>query len=73
MRASLAGPNSINPERMTPAERLAEVAQILAAGLMRLRAGQSSALSAPAGDSFLDFPPQKSGRDRKKPRCRVGG
>ena len=66
------GPNPLSTDRMSAPERLAEVAQILAAGLMRLRAGQSSSLSAPAGDSFLDFPPLKSGRGRK-PRYRVGG
>jgi len=60
MRASLAGPNSINPERMTPAERLAEVADILAAGLMRLRARKSTPLSPHSGESSLDCPGHQS-------------
>ena len=64
--------NALHPDRLSPAERLPEIAEILAAGLMRLRAQQSSSLSAPAGDSFLDFSPPKSGGGRK-PRCRVGG
>jgi hypothetical protein len=64
--------NGIDPGRLSPAERLAEIAEILTAGLMRLRARQSSALSAPGRDSFLDFPPPQSGRGRK-PRCRVVG
>jgi hypothetical protein len=62
----------LRPALMTPAERLDEIAEILAAGLMRLRAQQSSSLSAPHGDSFLDFSLPKSARGRK-PRCRIGG
>jgi len=54
MHASLAGPNAIDAERITPDGRLAEVADILAAGLMRLRARKSSALSAQSGESLLD-------------------
>jgi hypothetical protein len=48
--------NSLDPDQMTPAERLAEIAEILAAGLMRLRASKSSALSGDHGESCLDFP-----------------
>jgi hypothetical protein len=64
--------NAISPDQMSAAERLDEIAGILAVGLMRLQARQSSSLSAPNGDSFLDFSPPKSGHGRK-PRCRVGG
>jgi hypothetical protein len=46
--------NGIDPGRLSAAERLAEVAEILAAGLMRLRARQSSHLSADFGESSLD-------------------
>jgi len=46
---------------MTPPERLAEIAEILAAGLMRLQARKSSALSADCGDSSVDFLPDRSG------------
>jgi hypothetical protein len=34
--------NGIDPGRLSPAERLAELAEILATGLMRLRARQST-------------------------------
>lgn len=55
------GPNPIQPDRMTPKERLAEVCALLAAGLLRLRARQSSELSAPTGESSLPFSPDRSG------------
>jgi hypothetical protein len=45
----------------TPNERLAEVAAILAAGLMRLLADKSSGLSADSGESSLHFPGNQSG------------
>ena len=61
------------PQRMTPAERLDELAHILAAGLIRMFAAQSSSLSAPARDSFVDFSPLKSGGHRRKMHNRVGG
>jgi len=47
--------NALSPDRMTAAERLGEIARILAAGLIRLRARQSSRLSADDGDSSVDF------------------
>ena len=56
-------PNSFPPDRMTTAERLDELASILAAGLIRLRARQSSKLSADFGDSCLDFPGYQSGHE----------
>ena len=34
----LTGPNAIHPDRLTPEERLMEVAEILSSGLMRYRA-----------------------------------
>jgi hypothetical protein len=46
---------------MTAAERLSEVAQILAAGLSRLKARQSSALPADFGESSLDCAAHQSG------------
>ena len=66
-------PNALSPDRMTPAERLAEVAEILAAGLMRLSAAKSSALSAPPRDSLVDFSPLTSGVRRRKLRDRKRG
>lgn len=59
MNASLAGPNAIAPERMTPDERLAEVGRILGLGLVRLSAAKSTSLSDDCGDSCLDFPPDQ--------------
>ena len=61
------------PERMTPAQRLDELAQILSAGLIRMFAAQSSSLSAEGRDSLVDFSPLKSGVRRRKLRNRVGG
>ncbi len=48
-------------EQMTAAERLAELAQILARGLIRLHAHEASPLSADKRDSFVDLPPNRSG------------
>ena len=56
-------PNALHPDLMTTAERLAELASILAAGLIRLRARQSRKLSADRGDSCLDFPQPRSGHE----------
>lgn len=53
--------NALSPDRMTAAERLDEVAGILAVGVMRLAALKSSALSAPTRESSLDFLPDQSG------------
>jgi len=51
---------------MSAEARLAEIGRILAAGVMRLNAAQSSGLSAEDGDSFVDFSPRKSGGRRAK-------
>jgi hypothetical protein len=53
--------NSLNPDLMTPAERLDEIAEILAVGLMRLRTRQSSSLSADLGECLVDYPAHQSG------------
>jgi hypothetical protein len=53
--------NPLHPRHMTAAERLDEIADILAAGLIRLRARKSSALSRDHGESSLDFSPDQSG------------
>lgn len=52
-------PNPILPERMTPNERIGEICEILAQGLIRLFARQSSRLSADQGESCLHFPPDQ--------------
>ena len=68
----VSGPNALCPERMSADARLAEIGRILAAGVIRLNAAQSSDLSAETGDSFVDFSPRKSiGRSAK--RLRIGG
>ena len=53
--------NPLHPSRMTAAERLDEIADILAAGLIRLRARKSSGLSRDYGESSLDFSPDQRG------------
>ena len=55
--------NALHPDRMTTAERLGELAAILAAGLIRLRAPKSRQLSPDQGDSCLDLPPHQSGHE----------
>ncbi len=52
--------NPLKPELMTADERLAEIAQILAHGLIRLHARKSTPLSAQDGDSSFDFSPDRS-------------
>jgi hypothetical protein len=46
---------------MSPAERLAELGRILAAGLIRMKARQSSPLSADRGESSVDLSRPQSG------------
>jgi hypothetical protein len=46
---------------MPQPENIQEVAEILAAGLMRLLARKSSELSAAAGETSLDFTGDQSG------------
>ena len=53
--------NALHPDRMSADERLAEVADLLALGLVRLRARQSSRVSAPSGESSLDCAAHPSG------------
>jgi len=53
--------NPLSPDRLNPSERLAELGQLLAAGLVRLHTRKSSPLSADRGDSSVDFLPDRSG------------
>ena len=53
--------NALHPSHMSAADRLAEVAEILAIGLMRLRARKSTPLSPHSGESSLDCPGHQSG------------
>jgi hypothetical protein len=47
-------PNALDPDLMTAAERLTEIGEILATGLLRLRAKHSQADDL--RDLSLDFP-----------------
>ena len=62
--------NPLNPDRMTATERLAEVTRLLALGLVRLRARQSTQVSELTRESSLHFPPARSGH-AKHPRRRT--
>jgi hypothetical protein len=53
--------NPLDPNRMSPAERLAELGRIFAAGLIRMKARQSSPLSADRGEGSVDLSGLKSG------------
>ena len=53
--------NALNPDQMTAAERLDEIAEILAAGLMRLKSRQSTRLSPDGRESSLDCAGHQSG------------
>lgn len=52
--------NPLDPGQLTAKERLAELAEILATGLIRLRARQSTPLSADCGESSLDCAAHRS-------------
>ena len=60
--------NPLDPRHMTTAERLDEIADILAAGLMRLRVRKSSHLSRDPGESSLDFSAGQRGPVRPRER-----
>jgi hypothetical protein len=59
--ADMCTPNAVSPGDLSAGERLSEVAEILAAGLSRLKARQSSALPADFGESSLGFAAAQSG------------
>ncbi len=52
--------NALDPDRMTADERLREVGEILAVGLIRLRARRRGLRVADAGDVSLDFTARQS-------------
>jgi hypothetical protein len=54
-------PNPLPPYQMTATERRSELCGLLALGLVRLRAQQSSGLSDCSRDSSLHFPRDQSG------------
>jgi hypothetical protein len=53
---------ALQPNQMTDGERLAEIGQILARGLVRLLRQKSSHLPDDRGDSSLDFTADRSSR-----------
>jgi hypothetical protein len=61
-------PNALDPNRMTPTERLVELGRILAAGLIRMKAGKSSSLSADRAESSVDMSGMKSGHATRNAR-----
>ena len=54
-------PNHLDPASMSAAERLAELAGLLATGFIRLNASESSPLSADGGERSVDYAASKSG------------
>jgi hypothetical protein len=58
--------NGTNPEHMSPAERLAEVALIISRGFIRMKASKSSPLSADRAESSVDLSPPQSGHANRK-------
>jgi hypothetical protein len=59
-------PNALDPNLMSPAERLTEIGEILAAGLIRLRAKQCQ--TGDRRDIPLDFPAHQSRHGRNQRR-----
>jgi hypothetical protein len=53
--------NALSPEQMSAAERLDEIAEILAAGFIRLRSRKSSPISLDHGEISLDFSANQRG------------
>jgi hypothetical protein len=64
----LAGGNPLAPDLMTADERLTEVAQILAAGLARLRQCQYRNDCSTLEKNSLDFSPDRSGHATARKR-----
>ena len=54
-------PNPLSPTLMTPMERRAELCSILARGLVRLKARESTELLCENGESSLHFTADRSG------------
>jgi hypothetical protein len=68
----LAGANPLAPDLMTADERLDEVAQILAAGLLRLRQHQNQNGCSRLEKNNLDLSPDRSGHAAARKRRQVG-
>jgi len=52
--------NALDPDRMSTDERLREVGEILASGLIRLRTRQRQQQAADTGELSLDFTARQS-------------
>jgi len=65
---SRCGMNALSPVHMSPTERLAELAEILARGLGRMKARQSRQLSADCGESSVDCSGDRSGHAERPTR-----
>ena len=61
--------NALDPTLMMPYERIAELAGILALGVVRLRLRQLRQLSADCGETSLDFTVNQSGCARVESRA----
>ena len=57
-------PNGVHPDLLTSAERLDEIAEILAAGILRVRARLSAPRGSTAEQVRVDFSPRQSGHAR---------
>ena len=57
-------PNALHPDLMTPAERLDEIADILAAGILRARARLRTTKGSTAEHVRVDFSPRRSSHAR---------
>jgi hypothetical protein len=63
--------NPLSPELMTPAEGLHEIAEILAAGILRLRRRESEKHVSHLEKNGLDFSPRRSGHATARQRREV--
>ncbi len=59
--------NALSPDLMTPTERLDEVAGILVAGFLRLRARETGKVSGKTEQVLVDLGAEGSGHAREKP------
>ena len=66
--AAGAGPNPTRPELLTSKERRDELCRLLALGLIRLRARESSEVSVETGENSLHNSARQSGHANPKRR-----
>jgi hypothetical protein len=62
--------NGAQPDDLTPAERLDEIAEILAAGIIRVRTRRRAPRGSTAEQVSVDFSPRRSGHARPSGRRR---